>query len=85
MIPVPMPEVSDVIVIHSAFEVAVHGQPAPVCTWKVWPVAPDAETLALAGERVVLAAQPSAWSTMKVWPPAETAPVRPVPVFGATA
>jgi hypothetical protein len=83
-IPVPVPDVPEEIVIQDAFEVAIHEQPAAACTRKVCSETPVASTLALAGERVVLAAQPSAWLTVKIWPPAERVPVRAGPGFAAT-
>src|SRR5437773_694354 len=70
------------IVIHGAFDVAVHAQPDAVSTWNVCPTAPAVGGVALDGLSWYV--QPPACVTVKVFPPAVIVPTRCGPVLAAT-
>ena len=80
-VPLPLPVLPEVIVIHGELLAAVQVHPVDVVTVTL-PVPPVALTFKLVGETVKV--QPDCWLTVKVCPPAVIVPVRGGPAFGCT-
>ena len=80
-VPLPVPVLPEVIVIHGELLLAVQVHPAEVVTVTL-PVPPAAFTFKSVG--VTVKVQPDCWLTVKVCPPAVIVPVRGGPAFGCT-
>ena len=81
-VPLPVPVLPEVIVIHGELLVAVQVHPAEEVVTVMLPVPPAALTFKLIG--VTVKSHPDCWLMVKVCPPAVIVPVRGGPAFGCT-